>query len=75
MAASKVGRSANSHTTIKTAVAEVDHLVGDYSKARRVFGWEPRTSFEALIRLMVDADMELLRDEIAVREARARARG
>jgi len=41
--------------------AEVDHLIGDYSKARRVMGWEPRTSFEELIRLMVDADLELLR--------------
>ena len=40
--------------------AEVDHLIGDFSKARRELGWEPRTSFEDLIRLMVDADMELL---------------
>jgi GDPmannose 4,6-dehydratase len=42
--------------------AEVDHLVGDATKARRELGWEPRTSFEQLIRLMVDADHELLRD-------------
>jgi GDPmannose 4,6-dehydratase len=41
--------------------AEVDHLIGDYSKAKRVLGWEPRTSFEEMIRLMVDADLELLR--------------
>jgi GDPmannose 4,6-dehydratase len=41
--------------------AEVDHLIGDYSKAQRLLGWEPRTSFEDLIRLMVDADLELLR--------------
>src|SRR3979490_2696963 len=40
--------------------AEVDHLVGDYGKAKRVLGWEPRTSFEELIRLMVDADLKLL---------------
>src|SRR3954449_12614382 len=40
--------------------AEVDHLVGDYSKAREQLGWEPRTSFEELIRLMVDHDLELL---------------
>jgi GDPmannose 4,6-dehydratase len=40
--------------------AEVDHLVGDVSKARRELGWEPRTSFEDLIRRMVDADYELL---------------
>ncbi len=40
--------------------AEVDLLVGDPAKAKRVLGWEPRTSFEELIRLMVDADLELL---------------
>jgi GDPmannose 4,6-dehydratase len=40
--------------------AEVDLLVGDASKARRVLGWEPRTTFEELIRLMVDADLRLL---------------
>ena len=40
--------------------AEVDHLVGDAAKAKRELGWEPRTSFEQLIRLMVDADYKLL---------------
>jgi GDPmannose 4,6-dehydratase len=40
--------------------AEVDHLIGDASKAKRQLGWEPRTSFEELIRLMVDADIKLL---------------
>jgi GDPmannose 4,6-dehydratase len=40
--------------------AEVDHLVGDSSKARRVLGWQPATSFEELIRLMTRADIELL---------------
>ena len=39
--------------------AEVDHLIGDPGKAREL-GWEPRTSFEQLIRLMVDADRKLL---------------
>src|SRR5437762_9238683 len=38
--------------------AEVDHLVGDYGKAREKLGWGPKTSFEELIRLMVDADLE-----------------
>ena len=41
--------------------AEVDHLIGDYAKAKRNLGWEPRTSFEELMRLMVDADVELLK--------------
>jgi GDPmannose 4,6-dehydratase len=40
--------------------AEVEHLVGDSSKARRVLGWEPQTSFEEMIRAMVDADYKLL---------------
>ncbi len=40
--------------------AEVDHLIGDASKAARELGWRPKTSFEELIRLMVDADMKLL---------------
>jgi GDPmannose 4,6-dehydratase len=40
--------------------AEVDLLVGDPSKAKRELGWEPKTSFEELIRLMVRADLELL---------------
>ncbi len=40
--------------------AEVDHLIGDYSKAKQQLGWEPRTSFEQLVRLMVDADLDLL---------------
>ncbi|MGD1994544.1 MAG: GDP-mannose 4,6-dehydratase [Anaerolineae bacterium] len=43
--------------------AEVDLLVGDASKARRVLGWEPEVSFEELIQLMVDADLALLRQE------------
>jgi GDPmannose 4,6-dehydratase len=40
--------------------AEVDLLVGDPGKAKRELGWEPKTSFEELIRLMVRADLELL---------------
>jgi GDPmannose 4,6-dehydratase len=40
--------------------AEVDHLIGDAAKAKREIDWEPRTSFERLIRLMVDADLQLL---------------
>lgn len=41
--------------------AEVDLLIGDYSKAERDLGWKPKTTFEQLIRLMVDADLELLK--------------
>ncbi|HEX6388082.1 MAG TPA: GDP-mannose 4,6-dehydratase, partial [Solirubrobacteraceae bacterium] len=41
--------------------AEVDHLIGDYSKAENDLGWKPATSFEELIRLMTRADLELLK--------------
>jgi GDPmannose 4,6-dehydratase len=41
--------------------AEVEHLVADPAKARRVLGWEPTVDFEGLVRMMVDADIELLR--------------
>jgi GDPmannose 4,6-dehydratase len=38
--------------------AEVDLLVADASKARAKLGWEPKVNFEALVRMMVDADLE-----------------
>ncbi len=38
--------------------AEVDVLQGDPSKAKKILGWEPKTSFKELVRIMVDADME-----------------
>ena len=40
--------------------AEVDLLVGDPAKAGRDLGWEPRVSFQELVRMMVEADMKLL---------------
>ena len=40
--------------------AEVDQLIGDASKARRQLGWEPTVSFEQLVTMMVDADLDLL---------------
>lgn len=43
--------------------AEVDLLVGDASKAKKVLGWEPTVSFEELIATMVDADLDALRAE------------
>lgn len=38
--------------------AEVDLLIGDYSKAKKQMGWEPKTTFKELAELMVDADMK-----------------
>lgn len=43
--------------------AEVNMLRGDYSKAKRVFGWEPTVSFRELIEMMVDADLKRVREE------------
>ncbi|MFA5042907.1 MAG: GDP-mannose 4,6-dehydratase [Kiritimatiellia bacterium] len=42
--------------------AEVDHLLGDSSKARRVLGWKPRVDFGGLADMMVDADLKRLSD-------------
>jgi len=43
--------------------AEVDLLVSNPSKARRVLGWEPTVNFEQLVKMMVDADLEMLRSQ------------
>ncbi len=43
--------------------ADVDCLVGDSSKARRVLGWKPEVNFTQLIHLMVDADLQKLRNQ------------
>ena len=48
---------------------EVDFLRGDPSKAKRVLGWEPRVKFDELVRMMVDADMELARQEATLIKA------
>ena len=40
--------------------AEVDLLIGDFSKAKRVLGWEPQVSFEELVEMMVRADLDRL---------------
>jgi GDPmannose 4,6-dehydratase len=64
LAFDRVGLRADDHIVIDEALkrpAEVEALVGDASKARRVLGWEPRTTFEELIARMVDADVERLR--------------
>ncbi|HEX7807303.1 MAG TPA: GDP-mannose 4,6-dehydratase [Thermoanaerobaculia bacterium] len=49
---------------------EVDLLLGDATKARTKLGWTPRTSFEQLVDLMVDYDLELARDEAHLKARR-----
>lgn len=38
--------------------AEVDYLIGDYSKAKKELGWEPKTSFKELVTMMVESDIK-----------------
>ena len=45
--------------------AEVDLLIGDYSKAKKSLGWEPKVKFNELVDIMVDADLKLLQEEKA----------
>lgn len=45
--------------------AEVDLLIGDYSKAKEKLGWQPQTTFKKLAELMVDADIQMVRDHLA----------
>jgi len=49
--------------------SEVDHLCGDASKARAQLGWSPRVNFVGLVRMMVDHDLELARQEETLRAA------
>lgn len=53
--------------------AEVDLLIGNPDKARRQLGWEPKVRFRELVHIMVDADLELARQERTIREARSSA--
>lgn len=48
---------------------EVDALLGDAAKARRVLGWQPRLTFVELIRMMVTHDIDLARRERTVNQA------
>lgn len=52
--------------------SEVDLLLGDASKARRVLNWQPRVSFKQLVRMMVEHDLAIAQDELAVQTARTK---
>jgi GDPmannose 4,6-dehydratase len=71
-----VGLEVGDHVVIDPAYmrpAEVEQLVGDSSKAKRVLGWQPQTSFEQMIRLMVDSDYRSL--QRGARSSAAAAQG
>lgn len=42
-----------------TRPAEVDHLIGNPAKAKKILGWSPKTTFDELVRIMVEADLDL----------------
>lgn len=42
--------------------AEVDNLIGNYSKAREKLGWKPKVKFKELVRIMVEADIKMVRE-------------
>lgn len=44
---------------VHTRPAEVDYLIGDATKARKILGWKPKTSFKELVEMMVKADLAL----------------
>ena len=49
--------------------AEVEHLIGDATKAREKLGWVPRTSFQEMVRLMVESDLEMLAAGVPQKQA------
>jgi GDPmannose 4,6-dehydratase len=51
--------------------AEVDLLIGDPAKAKRQLQWEPKVRFKDLVKIMVEADLELAKQELAYQEATA----
>src|SRR5437762_7675954 len=55
--------------------AEVDLLMGDSGKARRVLGWQPTITFDDLVKLMVDHDLELANEEAASRARKSKVGG
>lgn len=52
--------------------AEVERLVGDFSKAERELSWRPQVQFKELVRIMVDADLELAKKEAHMNSYRER---
>jgi len=58
-----IGKDYKDYVEVSSAYyrpAEVDLLIGDFSKAKEQLGWEPKTSFADLVKLMIDADLDLL---------------
>ena len=64
----RAGIEVENHVVVDPALlrpAEVNHLCGDAGKAREKLGWRPRVGFRELVEMMVDADLDRVRREIA----------
>ena len=69
-----LGLDSQDHITVSEDLlrpAEVHRLIGDPSAIRNDLGWEPSVTFEELVRLMVDADVDVVADEVAHAEMAA----
>jgi GDPmannose 4,6-dehydratase len=67
IAFSRVGLNWEEHIDLDPKLlrpAEVDYLRGDATKARERLGWDPKVDFKALISMMVDADLRLVRNSL-----------
>ncbi len=74
LAFSHLGLNARDHITVSEDLlrpAEVHRLIGDPSAIRNDLGWEPSVTFQELVRIMVDADVEVVADELAHAEIAA----
>ncbi len=68
---SRAGLDWEKHVEIDPAYfrpTEVDYLLGDSSKARKALGWQPKTTFQQLVHMMVDSDLRLADGERLVQE-------
>jgi GDPmannose 4,6-dehydratase len=67
LAFSHVGLDPAGYVTVEPHLlrpADIDHLVGDSTRARLELGWSPEVSFERLVQMMVDADVERLKQAV-----------
>jgi GDPmannose 4,6-dehydratase len=75
IAFARVGLDWRKYTKVDPALlrpAEVDHLLGDASKAKAILGWNPQVEFRQLVEMMVDADLERLSNASPIARLTAR---
>jgi GDPmannose 4,6-dehydratase len=73
----RVGLKYEDHVISESSLfrpAEVDHLLGDPTRARTILGWEPEVDFQQLIEMMVDADVDRHRERIRTGQVEAAMR-